>query len=123
MFPYEFYKMVHFLGLFLLISGLTSLLALAWANQELKGKIKTFAFATHGIGLLFLLISGFGLLARLQLMPMPTWAYGKLLFWGLFAVVISLVKRKGKLGFPIYAVLLALFFGAAYLAVFKPDLF
>lgn len=112
--------MVHFLGIFLLISGLISLFALAWAKQELKGKIKTFAFATHGVGLLFLLVSGFGLLARLQMMPMPQWAYGKLLFWGLFAVAISLVKRKGSLGLPIYIVLITLFFGAAYLAVFKP---
>ena len=121
MFPYEFYKILHVLGLFLLLSGLISLLVLRWTNQDLKSKVKTFAFATHGTGLLFLLVSGFGLLARLQLMPMPHWAYGKLIFWMLFGGAISLVKRKGNLGIPIYIVLFLLFFGAAYLAIYKPD--
>lgn len=121
MFPYEFYKIIHFLGLFLLLSGLISLLVLRWTHQDLKSKIKTFAFATHGLGLLFLLVSGFGLLARLKLMPMPHWAYGKLVFWMLFAGAISLVKRKGDKGFPIYVVLLLMFFGAAFLAIYKPD--
>ena len=120
--PYEFYKMIHFLGLFLLFSGLISLLVLRWSNQEItKNKIKTFAFATHGTGLLFLLVSGFGLLARLQLMPMPHWAYGKLIFWALFAIAISLVKRKGNLGLPIYALLFLMFLATAFLAVYKPD--
>ncbi len=120
MFPYEFYKMIHVIGIFLLISGLISLFVLAWSKQELKGKIKTFSFILHGTGLLFILVSGFGLLARLKLMPMPSWAYGKLIFWGLFALAISLVKRKGSSGFPIYAALLVLFFGASYLAIYKP---
>jgi hypothetical protein len=120
--PYEFYKIIHFLGLFLLFSGLISLLVLRWSNHDLtKSKIKTFAFATHGTGLLFLLVSGFGLLARLQLMPMPHWAYGKLAFWGLFALAISLVKRKGNFGLQIYSLLFLMFFATALLAVYKPD--
>lgn len=120
--PYEIYKLIHFLGLFLLLSGLISLLVLRWSNQDVtKNKIKTFAFATHGTGLLFLLVSGFGLLAKLQLMPMPHWAYGKLAMWALFAVAISLVKRKGNTGLPIYALLFFMFFASAFLAIYKPD--
>ena len=121
MFSYELYKIIHLLGLFLLFSGLISLLVLRWTNQDLKSKVKAFAFATHGTGLLFLLVSGFGLLARLQLMPMPHWVYGKLFFWMLFAGAISLVKRKGHLGFLIYGILFLMFFGAAFLAVYKPN--
>ncbi len=119
--PYEFYKFLHLTGIFLLISGLIAGLTLTWSGHPLAGKIKTFSFATHGLGLVLILVSGFGLLARLNLAAqMPVWAYVKLAIWGLFAIAISIVKRKGQIGFPLYIVLLSVFLFAAYTAVYKP---
>ena len=91
MIPYEIYKILHLTGLFLLITGLASTLVLSWAGSINQKNLKKFSFITHGIGLLFILVSGFGLLARLGLAQanMPTWIYGKLTIWGLFALAIS----------------------------------
>lgn len=120
--PYEIYKILHLTGIFLLVSGLIGTLTLAWSGHGVTGKVKTFAFITHGIGILFLLVSGFGLMARLQIAHTnwPTWIYVKLAIWGVMAVVISLLKRKGQLGWPLYFLLLAIFMTAAYLGVYKP---
>ena len=63
--PYEFYKILHLTGLVLLFSGLVSLLTLKAIGAEVNGAAKKFSFIAHGIGLFLILLSGFGLLARL----------------------------------------------------------
>lgn len=119
--PYELYKVIHLLGLFLLISGLITAFTLTSNGHALAGKVKTFAFALHGLGLVLILVSGFGLLARLGLArEMPVWAYIKLGVWGVFALYISVIKRKGQIGWPLYVSMLSVFLVAAYLAVYKP---
>ena len=71
--------------------------------------------------LVFILVSGFGLLAKLGLArEMPAWAYAKLSLWVVFALIISLLKRKSQIGMPIYILLLACYAAAAYIGVYKP---
>ena len=119
--PYEFYKVLHLTGIFLLISGLVAAYTTTWSGHTLSGKIRTFAFSMHGFGLLLVLVSGFGLLARLGLAQgMPVWAYVKLGVWGAFALAISLLKRKGQLGWPLYSLLVIIYLVAVYSAVYKP---
>ncbi len=120
--PYEIYKILHLTGIFLLVSGLVGVLALAWSGHGMKGPVKTFAFITHGTGLLFLLVSGFGLLARLGLAreAMPMWIYVKLSIWLIMAVMISALKRKGAIGWPLYFLMLAIFMTATYFGIYKP---
>lgn len=121
--PYEIYKILHLTGIFLLTSGLVGMLVLAWSGHQIAGKVKTFAFVTHGVGLLFMLVSGFGLLARMGFMHdqgLPTWVYVKLTIWLVMGGIISLLKRKGKLGWPLYFLLMAIFITAAYFGVYKP---
>ncbi len=118
---YEVYKIIHLVGIFLLISGLISAFAITSSGHALTGKIKTFAFATHGLGLLLVLLGGFGLLARLGLArEIPVWAYLKLAIWAVFALFISVIKRKGQIGWPLFATMLIIFSAAAYLAIYKP---
>jgi hypothetical protein len=119
--PYEIYKILHLVGIFLLTSGLLTALTLAWSKQPFTGKIKSFAFMTHGLGLLFILVSGFGLLARLGLAreSLPLWIYVKLTIWLIMGGIISLLKRKGHLGWPLYILLLIIFITAAYFGVYK----
>jgi len=98
-----------------------SLLALTWAGHSLTGKVKTFAFITHGTGLLFILVSGFGLLARLGLaQSMPSWVYTKLAIWAIFGGFIAILKRKGQIGWPLFFAMLAIYIVAAYFGVYKP---
>lgn len=119
--PYEVYKVLHLVGIFLLISGLMGVFIPVWMGQGLTGQIKKFSFSLHGLGLFLILLSGFGLLARLGLArEMPMWVYVKLAAWGLFALSISVLKRKGRIGWPLYIGLLTIFLVAAYTAVYKP---
>lgn len=121
--PYEIYKMLHLTGIFLLTSGLVGMLALVWSGHGLTGKVKIFAFITHGVGLLFLLVSGFGLLARMGFMHnqgLPGWIHVKLGIWLIMGAMISLLKRKGQIGWPLYFLLMAIFITAAYMGVYKP---
>ncbi len=120
---YEFYKILHLLGLFLLTSGLMGVFFTIWSGAPLQGKVKSTSFSLHGLGLVFLLVSGFGLLARMGLArEMPTWVYFKLGLWAFFALAVSVLKRKGHLGMPLYLLLLAGYFCAAYIGVMKPAL-
>ena len=119
--PYEIYKILHLVGIFMLVSGLVGMFALTWAGHPVSGKAKSFAFITHGTGLLFMLVSGFGLLARLGLVrEMPSWVYVKLVIWAIFGGTIALLKRKGQIGWPLYFAMLAVFIVAAYFGVYKP---
>lgn len=119
--PYEVYKIIHLVSLVLLMSGLVGLLTVRMSGAVLQPNVKKLVFIAHGIGLLFLLISGFGLLARLGLTQnMPGWVFGKIAVWLILGGAIALVKRKGQLGMPIFIGLILIFTVAAYLAVAKP---
>ncbi len=62
---YEFYQTLHVLGLFLLFSslGAAALHAMNGGTKESNPSRKWVAI-THGVGLLFVLVAGFGLLAK-----------------------------------------------------------
>jgi hypothetical protein len=118
---YEFYKVLHLTGVILTFSGLIGLLTVRMSGTALEGKTKTLVFISHGLGLLMALVGGFGLLARLGMaQSMPHWVYVKLVIWLFLGGAISVVKRKGHMGWPLYGVLIALFVVASYLAVSKP---
>lgn len=119
--PYEVYKIIHLVSIVLVFSGLMGLLTVRMTGTVLAPNVKKLVFISHGVGILFVLISGFGLLARLGLAQnMPGWVFGKLTIWLILAAAVSLVKRKGQIGWPIFILLIALFTAAAYLAVVKP---
>lgn len=118
---YEFYKILHLIGLILLFFGFGGLLLAAYSKIELKKPARIMGFVTHGFGLLFILVSGFGMAARLGLMTgLPTWLKVKVTIWALLGVSISLVKRKGYIGWPIAVLLWGLGTSAAIIAINKP---
>lgn len=118
---YEIYKLIHLLGLFLLISGLMGVYYTVKSGVAFQGNIKKFSFALHGLGLLLILVSGFGLLARLGMAAnMPSWVYIKLTIWIFFAIIISVLKRKSHIGWPLFVLLMAGYLIAAYTAIYKP---
>ncbi|MBC7457207.1 MAG: hypothetical protein H7235_02935, partial [Bdellovibrionaceae bacterium] len=51
---YEFYKIAHLLGIFLLTSGLMGVFFTVWAGAPFQGKVKSASFALHGLGLLIM---------------------------------------------------------------------
>lgn len=118
---YEFYKVLHVLGIMTLFFGFGGVLIAAYAKITLTGGPHRMAFVTHGIGLALILISGFGMAARLGLVGgLPGWVHAKLGIWLALGGAIALAKRKGSIGWPIAILLLGVGTTAAFIAINKP---
>ncbi len=75
----------------------------------------------HGVGLLLLLLGGFGMLAKLDLFwPLPAWTWVKLLVWIALAASLPLVKKKPESARTWWTLIIVLGALAAYLGAFKP---
>lgn len=116
---YQFYKLLHVSGLFLLFLGLGWIFVSTKLN-ELKPTRKI-GFALHGIGLASVFISGFGLAARLGMVQqLPGWVHLKITIWVLLALSVMAIKRLQTFWYANLALVLLLGFFAAYSAVYKP---
>lgn len=121
MFPYEFYKVLHVVGIMLLFCGLGGVLFSFAMQKNVPGKWKALSFVTHGLGMLFILVGGFGMAARLGMVSgLPNWIYAKLIIWGLLGLSVSLAKRKAQYGLILIGVFTLLGFAGTYFAVYKP---
>ena len=107
------YKIIHLTGISVLALGVGGMMA----GGE---KRKTFAIL-QGIGLLVMIVSGFGMLAKLGL-GYPHFAMVKTALWVLIAM-LPVIFRKLKTPLPA-AILISLILVAvmAYLGVVKPAL-
>ena len=110
---YTTYQIIHLVGLAALAIGTGGMMA----NGDNR---KTFAI-WQGVGLLVVLIAGFGMLAKGKL-GFPHFAMVKLILWVVVAVMpVILRKMKAPLGAAI-VVSLALVGILAWLGVTKPAL-
>ena len=120
--PYLTYKTLHLLAVFFVFLALGGLV-LAPDRRTLRPRSRRLAAATHGFGLLAVLITGFGLMARLGISHdwrFPLWIWGKMAIWlALGAVLVLLRKRPGSAGL-LWLMLPALGGLAAWLALHKP---
>jgi hypothetical protein len=122
MIPYSVYKVIHLVGIMMVYLALGGAVTHALnGGERADGWRKTLAM-THGVGLVFALIGGFGLLARLGLSGngLPGWIYMKLVIWMIFGGATAFLLRKPALGRIVWAVAIALGALAAYLAGSKP---
>lgn len=118
---YEFYRTMHFIGFFLLFSGLAGVLFAGTTGTPLKKGTRAFLFALHGIGLLAILTGGFGMLARLGLVrELPGWIYAKLVIWVVMAIAISAAKRLHRWAPALMIALIAIGALAQWIAMTKP---
>ena len=83
MVPVTIYRVVHFLGLFLLFGGLGALSALFAAGKPPTGQLYKLIYRTFGVGMFLVLLGGFGLLARLLTSDgdWALWIWVKLAIW------------------------------------------
>ncbi|MES2856022.1 MAG: hypothetical protein V4692_09165, partial [Bdellovibrionota bacterium] len=65
--PYEFYLVLHIIGVLLVVGTLSSMSVHVINGGDRNYGAKKMISAVHGIGLLVILVAGFGLLARLGL--------------------------------------------------------
>jgi hypothetical protein len=118
---YEFYKILHQVGLFMVFLSLGAYLlnALADGGRQFMGR--RLVMITHGIGMLAVFVAGFGLIARLQIpTPWPMWIYLKLGIWLLIGGMLMVAMRKSSLAGVLWVLAIVLGGTAAYLARVKP---
>lgn len=106
MLSYSIYKIVHYLGIFILLAAFGSL----FSNYNKK------AVMAHGIGLFLMLLGGFGMHARLGGKFEP-WLIGKIVIWLALGGSIVLLKKGILKGLVGKAVILALAMAAVVLVV------
>src|SRR4051812_24321772 len=110
---YESYKVIHFAAIFVFLSGASALLL---ANPS--GKLWK---AVTGVASLLILVTGFGLVARLGIHGMPGWVTGLVVIWLIISMLGHIVaKRFPRQGFAAYWATIGLAVVAAYFAVCKP---
>jgi hypothetical protein len=114
MISYETYKVIHLTSLMVMFTGLSI--------SFYGGQFKHIKILT-GIGTLFALVGGMGLLARLGFPhgePWPFWVNLKLAIWFIVGVGGAVVARRfPQFGKPAYFVGLILFLIAAMSAITK----
>lgn len=122
MFSYEFYKVVHLTGIFLILMAYGALILnsmLGRGKKEVPNRAIFSAF--HGAGMIFALVGGFGLMAKLNMMTgWPGWVYVKLVIWVFMGGAIAIIFRKPKLAKPMLFVILLTAVLAAFIANYKP---
>ena len=112
--PLAIYHIAHIIGLIFVFIGFGALLSSESSRTAMKW---------HGIGLLISLISGFGLLAKLQIFAtMPTWVWIKIALWLVLGFLPVLARRRVLAAHVV--VILAVIVAAAmgYLGYMKPAL-
>jgi len=116
---YEIYKVLHLLGLSLVVLSLGGLIMHTMNGGSKQSNVfRKGAMISHGVGLLLLLVAGFGMLARLQIHSFPGWIIGKLIIWLALGAFVALAYKKNlasKLWFAVPALVAV----AASLAIYK----
>jgi len=116
-----FYKNLHLLGVFMLFIALGGVI-LHQINATARENIWRKPVAiTHALGMVLVLVGGFGMLARLRI----TWTWpgpvtAKIVLRHLFGALIAVIRRAPALAKPLWWVTIVLGALAAYLALNHP---
>jgi uncharacterized membrane protein SirB2 len=119
---YLTYKMIHYLGIFILLATLGASLGRQAMTEE-RDPLRSRWGAVHGVALFLVLLGGFGLMARVGVAHgtmFPGWILAKLGIWVLLGAMLFLARRSRRWTLPLLALvpLLALF--AGWMAMARP---
>ena len=116
---YQLYKVLHILAVLLTFVALGGMTLRSFGRADSDNDGSKLAGATHGVALALILITGFGMLARLGL-GFPTWVWLKVAIWLLIGASIALIRRLPNQAIVFWFALPLLGSLAAYLAIYKP---
>jgi hypothetical protein len=108
---YEIYQLIHFAGIFTLLYSFGSLFIGKNYNKA--------AAMGHGVGLLLILVSGFGMQA-VAIKAFPVWLIIKIVIWIAFGGIIVLAKKGIIGGFLAWVLIISLALASVYLVKNKP---
>lgn len=123
MIPLNVYKLVHILGILLLFSSYGGLVlhALNGGTKSTNAgrRLVTISFT---LGLFLILLGGFGMLARLEIVQsgLPGWIWLKLILWLLIGGLLALPYRKPQSARLMWFIGPALGLLAAWVGLYKP---
>ena len=114
--PYEFYKLLHVLSIFVMLISMTVLFFKDQNNKLHK--------MLSGIVSLLIFVAGMGLLARLNFShgePWPLWVKAKIGLWFLVALLIPILNKRVKIQRQCaFWALFTIIVLAAFTAIYKP---
>jgi hypothetical protein len=120
---YVVYKLMHFLGIFMLITALaaTSMHVLRGGNRT-DNPYRRGLGVTHGIAAALILTGGFGMLARMGAMhgALPNWIYVKLGIWVALAAAMIVPYRGQQYARVLLILVPVLAVAAGAVALYKP---
>jgi fatty acid desaturase len=116
---YEFYKFIHLAGVMLVAASLGGLFLHMARGGSKKYKEKKIISTLHGVGVLILLIAGFGMIAKGKF-GFPPWVIVKMVIWLAIGMSPVLYYKNRISPGKLSALLLVLGLSAALLGVFKP---
>jgi hypothetical protein len=118
--PYTVYKLIHLTGiLFLFATAGGVALYIANGGTRENNVAGRWVSAIHGLTLVLILVSGFGLVARIGTGFEP-WVWTKLGLWFIIGSFALLPLRKPNLGYRFFLLFPLLGALAASMAIFKP---
>ncbi|MDP6112642.1 MAG: hypothetical protein QGF00_22505 [Planctomycetota bacterium] len=118
--PPEVYRFLHLAGVlvvFLCTGGLVIPTMMGPSENDRGGR--RLATVCLGIAMFIVLVTGFGLIARLQY-GFQGWVIAKMIIWFLIGWLLIFIRRRPRLGKQVWFVMIALAAVAAYIAGFKP---
>lgn len=115
---YQWYKILHIVGILMVFTALGGLALRSADNGKATPTGRKLTAIGHGLGLVIVLVSGFGLLAKLSLGFDP-WVIGKLLIWLFLGGMLVLIRKMPHLAALWYWALPIIGGIAAWLALFK----
>ena len=103
----NFYQVLHIVGISMVFLGYGALLSRSMIAPE-NVSVRKLGSITSGIGLLLILVAGFGLVAKLGYNYTETWILVKFVIWLLLGGLIVLINRKPQLAMLLWCLLIAL---------------
>ena len=105
--PAYIYQILHVTGIIMLFMGYGALLARSLARSD-SAPVRKLGSMTSGIGLLLILIAGFGMISKLGHSFTAPWLIVKMAIWLALGGVIVLINRKPALAKPLWFSILGL---------------
>lgn len=116
--PYQVYLIMHFTGVLLVFLAFGSMIARS-ALQPDNVSWRKFGGIASGVGLVFLLVGGFGLLAKFNY-GVPGWAIIKFVIWLALGAMTAFINKKPQCAKSLWYVALALGIAAVVTVTYKP---
>ena len=94
--PHAVYQFIHFIGIFAIYLAYGGLIFRAALGSDNVG-LRKFGGIVSGIGLLLMLVSGFGMMAKMNYSYGAPFLIIKMVIWIMLGGMVALINRKPEL--------------------------